>query len=129
MVWCCWIVFARHLPPLALGDEAAASLGINLKMTRLGLIAAVTVLAATATAAAGVIVFVGLVIPHVVRLCGVYEERAQLVAAAVVGPLLLLGADIVGRFLTAAELPAGVAVSLIGAPVLIALSHRAGRRL
>ncbi|OFT53618.1 iron ABC transporter permease [Corynebacterium sp. HMSC06D04] len=123
------IVFARHLPPLALGDEAAASLGINLKMTRLGLIAAVTVLAATATAAAGVIVFVGLVIPHVVRLCGIYEERAQLAASAVVGPLFLLGADIVGRFLIAAELPAGVAVSLIGAPVLIALSHRAGRRL
>lgn len=123
------IVFARHLPPLALGDDVAASLGINLKLTRLGLVAAVTVLAATATAAAGVIVFVGLVIPHVVRLCGIYEERAQLVAAAVVGPLFLLGADIVGRYLTAAELPAGVTVSLIGAPVLIALSHRAGRRL
>ena len=123
------IVFARHLPPLALGDEVATSLGINLKMTRLGLVSAVAVLAATATAAAGVIVFVGLVIPHVVRLCGIYEERAQLIASAVIGPVFLLGADIVGRLLIAAELPAGVTVSLIGAPVFIALSHRAGRRL
>ncbi|MDO5032762.1 iron ABC transporter permease [Corynebacterium sp.] len=123
------VLFARHLPALALGEDAAASLGVNLRATRLGLIAAVTVLAATATAAAGVIVFVGLIIPHIVRLCGIYEERAQLIACAVLGPLFLLGADIVGRFLTAAELPAGVTVALIGAPVLIFLSHRAGRRL
>lgn len=122
-------IFARNLPALALGNDAAASLGVNVQLTRLGLLAAVTILAATATAAAGAIVFVGLIIPHVVRLCGIYEERSQLIACAVVGPLFLLGADIVGRFLTTSELPAGVAVSLVGAPVLILLSHRAGRRL
>ncbi|SDR84911.1 iron complex transport system permease protein [Corynebacterium timonense] len=113
----------RGLGALQLGEETAAALGAHLARTRATALAAIIVLAATATAAAGVIVFLGLLVPHVARwLVGASFGRI-LALSGLFGPIVLLSADVVGRVLTPGEFPAGVVVSFIGAPFLIAYAQ------
>jgi vitamin B12 transport system permease protein len=79
-------------------------------------------------ALAGAIGFIGLVIPHMLRLCGFTDHRTLLPASAVAGAATLLVADIIARLaLTAAELPVGVVTATLGAPVFIWLLLKAGR--
>ena len=79
-------------------------------------------------ALAGAIGFIGLVIPHMLRLCGITDHRTLLPASAVAGAATLLIADIIARLaLTAAELPIGVVTATLGAPVFIWLLLKAGR--
>ncbi|PWV49187.1 iron ABC transporter permease [Nocardiopsis sp. L17-MgMaSL7] len=108
------------LNALALGEEAAVATGANVFLARSGGLLAGTVLAAGATAAAGPIAFVGLAVPHVVRgLVGV-DFRLQVPFALLVGPSLLLVADVVGRVLVRPmELMVGVVTAFVGAPVLL----------
>ena len=76
----------------------------------------------------GAIGFIGLVIPHMLRLCGFTDHRTLLPASAVAGAATLLVADIIARLaLTAAELPVGVVTATLGAPVFIWLLLKAGR--
>ncbi|GAA1537959.1 FecCD family ABC transporter permease [Nocardioides humi] len=112
----------RSLNALALGEDAARGLGVSLTRTRIGLFTVVAVLCGAATAACGPIVFVGLVVPHVARaICGP-DYCWILPYSLLLGPLLLLGADILGRILgSPGELQVGIVLGVLGAPFFIAL--------
>ncbi len=116
---------ARSLNALALGDDMARSLGQRVQLARALSALAVVVLCGSAVAAAGPIGFVGLTIPHVARaICGP-DYRWVLPWSMVLGPILLLGADIVGRIVARpGELQVGIVTALIGAPFFIALVRR-----
>lgn len=116
---------APSLNALALGDDLATALGSRVVLTRMLSIIAVTLLCGAATAAAGPIAFVGLMVPHAVRWFVGPHQGWILLGTVLAAPLLLLTADIVGRLvLTTGELPVSVVTALIGAPVLIALVRR-----
>lgn len=108
------------LNTLALGEEVAHGLGANVVRTRVAVLAVVTLLAGTATAVAGPIAFLGLMVPHIVRRAAGGSVPWLLTFSMILGPVLLLGADIAGRLLlTTGEVPVEVVVAFIGAPVLI----------
>lgn len=116
---------ARPLNALALGNELATSLGVKIGRLRVAVIVAVTLLAGTATALAGPIAFVGLMVPHVVRWFVGPDQRWIFAFTVIVSPILLLSADVVGRvLLPTGELRVGLVTALIGAPVLILLARR-----
>ncbi len=118
---------ARALDALALGDEQAVSLGVHPTRIRLLGALAVVLLAGASVAAVGPIGFVGLAVPHLVRQVIGGEHTRLLPACALIGPVLLLVADVVGRLVARpAELEVGIITTLIGAPVLIALARRSG---
>lgn len=119
------LVVGRMLNLLSLGDDLARGLGQHLAAARVVTAVAVVLLCGSATALAGPIVFVGLVVPHVARFIVGPDYRWILAYSAVLGPVLLLAADIVGRLVAApGELEAGLVVALVGAPVMIALVRR-----
>ncbi|WP_306369845.1 iron ABC transporter permease [Nocardiopsis sp. CC223A] len=108
------------LNALALGEEAATATGANPVWTRSAGLVAGVLLAAGATAAAGPIAFVGLAVPHVVRALVGVDFRLQVPFALLVGPVLLLLADVVGRTVVRPiELMVGVVTAFVGAPVLL----------
>ncbi|MGP4013753.1 FecCD family ABC transporter permease [Streptomyces sp. 4N124] len=116
---------ARPLNAMAMGDDTAKSLGANLNRTRALSMLAATVLCGAATAACGPIVFVGLMVPHVVRSFTGPDLRWILPYAAVLSPVLLLGADVIGRIVTRpAELQVGIVTAILGGPVFIFLVRR-----
>ncbi|MEO0947460.1 MAG: iron ABC transporter permease [Cyanobacteria bacterium J06641_5] len=118
----CWL--ARYLNVLALGDEMATGLGVSLERSRFLLVGSATLLAASAVSIAGLIGFVGLIVPHGVRLLlksGDY--RAVVPLSALGGALVLMLADWVSR-LGAVELPVGAVTALLGSPAFIALLYR-----
>lgn len=116
------LVCGRLLNGLALGDDLATALGQRVRLTRTLLFVTVAVLCGAATAACGPIVFVGLVVPHVARaICGP-DYRWIMAYTAVLGPIVLLAADVVGRVvLSPGELQVGVVLGVLGAPAFIAL--------
>lgn len=119
------LLCARSLNALALGDDLAQALGARLRVTRVMVIIAVTLLAGTSVAAAGPIAFVGLMIPHVVRWFTGPDQRWVLTYSLIVGPAFLLLADILGRVvLPNGELRVGIVTALLGAPILILLVRR-----
>lgn len=119
------LVVMGGLNALALGDEAAVATGANVTLTRAGGLIAGVLLAAGATAAAGPIAFVGLAVPHVVRSLVGVDFRLQVPFAVLVGPALLLLADVVGRTLVRPmELMVGVVTAFVGAPVLLYVLRR-----
>lgn len=121
------LVVSRSLNITALGDDLAKSMGGNVARTQVLSLVAVTLLAGAATAGAGPIGFVGLMVPHVVRRITGPDWRWILAYATVIAPALLLAADIVGRvIIKPAELPAGIVTAFIGAPVLIWLIRKQG---
>jgi len=112
---------------LALGEEQATALGTRLGRSRALALLAITLLCGAATAAVGPISFVGLVVPHVLRLVLGADQRRLLTASLVAGPILLLTADIVGRVLIRPdEMEAGVVTASIGGPVLLGMVLRRG---
>ncbi|NEC89111.1 iron chelate uptake ABC transporter family permease subunit [Streptomyces sp. SID12501] len=119
------LLLARPLNAVAMGDDTARALGANLNRTRALSMAAATVLCGAATAACGPIVFVGLMVPHVVRSFTGPDLRWILPYATVLSPVLLLGADVVGRMVARpAELQVGIVTAVIGGPVFIFLVRR-----
>ncbi|MGK5530421.1 FecCD family ABC transporter permease [Streptomyces sp. URMC 129] len=119
------LALARPLNAIALGDDTARALGAHLTRTRILAMAAVTLLCGAATAACGPIVFVGLIVPHLVRALTGPDMRWILPYAMVLAPVLLLGSDVIGRLVTRpSELQAGIVTSLIGGPVFIHLVRR-----
>jgi iron complex transport system permease protein len=119
------ILVARPLNAVALGDDLAAALGANMGRTRALVVVATTLLAGAATAAAGPIGFVGLMVPHVARWIVGPDQRWIFLFTVVLSPILLLTADIVGRVvMRPGELQVGIVTAFIGAPVLIALARR-----
>ena len=119
------LALARPLNALAMGDDTARALGANLNRTRALAMAAATVLCGAATAACGPIVFVGLMVPHVVRSFTGPDLRWILPYATVLSPVLLLGADVIGRVVARpSELQVGIVTAIIGGPVFIYLVRR-----
>lgn len=113
---------------LALGETSARQLGLSIDVWRKILVVAIGWMVGVSVALAGAIGFIGLVIPHMLRLGGMTDHRTLLPASAVAGAATLLIADIVARLaLTAAELPIGVVTATLGAPVFIWLLLKAGR--
>jgi len=120
----------RPLAALALGEQIATGLGHHPKLTRLWALVSVAILVGTATAAAGPIVFVGLVVPFVARRFVGPDIRRTLGLSCLIGPAILLFVDTVSRLVVKPyELPVGVVTAMVGAPVLIAIvrSHRLPR--
>ncbi len=118
-------VTARGVDVLSLGENTARSLGGRVGFTRAVSAVAVALLCGGATAAAGPIAFVGLAVPHLARLlCGPGHRRI-LGVSLLLGPALLLTADIVGRVVNRpSEVPVGILTAVIGAPILLALARR-----
>ncbi|MBA2949927.1 FecCD family ABC transporter permease [Streptomyces himalayensis] len=116
---------ARPLNAVAMGDDTARALGAHLTRTRALSMIAATLLCGAATAACGPIAFVGLMVPHAVRSFTGPDLRWILPYAAVLSPVLLLGADVMGRIIARpAELQVGIVTAVIGGPVFIYLVRR-----
>ncbi|HGF6194786.1 vitamin B12 ABC transporter permease BtuC [Escherichia coli] len=126
LLWIC--CQSRPMNMLALGEISARQLGLPLWFWRNVLVAATGWMVGVSAALAGAIGFIGLVIPHILRLCGLTDHRVLLPGCALAGASALLLADIVARLaLAAAELPIGVVTATLGAPVFIWLLLKAGR--
>jgi iron complex transport system permease protein len=111
------LLHRRTLDVLAVGDEEARSLGLDVTRVRLLLVAAATLGTAAAVAVTGLIGFVGIVVPHLVRLVVSSSYRVILPLSVVVGGAFLVLADVVARtILSPAELPIGVVTAFVGAP-------------
>ena len=126
LLWIC--CQSRPMNMLALGEISARQLGLPLWFWRNVLVAATGWMVGVSVALAGAIGFIGLVIPHILRLCGLTDHRVLLPGCALAGASALLLADIVARLaLAAAELPIGVVTETLGAPVFIWLLLKARR--
>ena len=114
------IAHGRHLDVLSVGDDEARSLGLNPKRVRLIVIAACALAAASAVAVSGLIGFVGIVVPHMVRRLAGTSYRTVLPLSLLVGAGFLVLADTLARTVVApAELPIGVVTALAGSPVFV----------
>lgn len=119
------LLLARSLNAFALGDDLARTLGARIGVTRAATVVAITLLCGAATAAAGPIAFVGLMVPHAVRWFTGPDQRWILPFSLVLAPVLLLVSDIIGRLVVwPAELQVGIVSAFLGAPVLIYLVRR-----
>ena len=111
---------ARDIDVLALGDETAASLGVEPDRASRRVYLAASLVAAATVAAAGLVGFVGLVVPHLARGVGVRAHRGALVASAIAGAALVIVADVVSRVaLRPTELPLGAVTALVGVPFFL----------
>ncbi|AHH18359.1 putative ferric enterobactin transport system permease protein [Nocardia nova SH22a] len=119
------VLIGPSLNALSLGDDAAFALGASVRLTRTLAVTAITLLAGGATAIAGPIVFVGLMVPHVARWLVGADQRWILLLSGLLAPSLLLAADIVGRLvMKPAEVPVGIVAAVAGGPMLMMLARR-----
>ncbi|UUN26100.1 iron ABC transporter permease [Streptomyces sp. FIT100] len=119
------LLIARPLNAMEMGDDTARALGAHLTRTRVLAMVAITLLCGAATAACGPIVFIGLMVPHLVRAITGPDMRWILPYAAVLSPVLLLGSDVIGRVVARpSELQVGIVTAVIGGPVFIYLVRR-----
>ncbi|MTB84733.1 iron chelate uptake ABC transporter family permease subunit [Nocardioides sp. zg-578] len=122
------LLLAPRLDLLALGDRAARHVGVDVERLRMGTIVVVAVLTAAAVSFCGIIAFVGLVVPHLVRLVAGPGHRLLVPASALGGAVLLVVADLWARTAIAyADLPIGMLTSLVGGPFFFWLLRRARR--
>ncbi len=122
------LFYGRHLNALALGEEAAQSLGVHVDRVRLVLVGIASLLAATAVSVSGVIGFVGLLVPHALRLVVGSDHRLLLPASFLAGATFLTLADTVARTLMApTELPVGIVTALCGGPFFLYLLRQRKR--
>jgi iron complex transport system permease protein len=119
------LAFARAIDVLALGDDTAAGMGVDVARVTLAVYVAGALLAAGTVAAAGLVGFVGLLVPHLVRLAGARTHRAIIAAAALAGAALVVLADLLARVaLPPAELPLGAVTAMLGVPFFLARLRR-----
>lgn len=120
-------LYARDLDLIVQGEEQAQYLGVEVERVKRHLLIGATLLAAGAVAVSGIIGFVGLIVPHVMRLLVGPNHRVLLPCAILGGAILLVGADLLARVLVEpAELPIGIITSLLGAPFFLYLLRRKG---
>jgi cobalamin transport system permease protein len=128
--WVVIILHRRYLDVLAVGDEEAAALGVNVRRVRLVVVAAATIGTAAAVAVSGLIAFVGIIVPHTIRLLVGGSYRLLLPLSIVVGGGFLVLADVLARTIVSpGELPIGVVTAFFGAPffaVVLRTSRRYG---
>jgi iron complex transport system permease protein len=121
------LAHARHLDVLRLGDDEATALGLTPTRVRLVVIVAATLMTAAAVSVSGLIAFVGLVVPHVVRMLTSHSYRVILPLSGVLGAAFLSSVDVGARTLVApAELPVGVITAFVGAPFFAFVLWRRG---
>ncbi|MDD3937887.1 iron ABC transporter permease [Rhodoferax sp.] len=119
------LLLAQRLNLLALGDAAAQALGVSVNNTRRQALLLAVLLASGAVAVAGTVAFIGLLAPHLARLLVGADHRRLLPLSALLGGLLLLLADTLGRgLLSPLEVPAGIMTALLGAPYFLYLLSR-----
>ncbi len=119
--------YGRALDVMALGDETAASLGINPDRHRKGLLVLVSLVTGVMVAVSGAVAFVGLVMPHLVRMVVGATHARVLAVAPLAGAIFMVWVDLASRSLASPrELPLGVITALVGVPVFIALMRRKG---
>jgi iron complex transport system permease protein len=117
--------FAKQLNALMLGEQEAQLLGVSIRQLKMNVLLLNVTMVAVATAFVGVIGFVGLIVPHLLRMLHSSDNRFLIWAGALLGALVLTASDLVARLLLApAELPIGIVTSFIGAPVFIILLRR-----
>ncbi|MFJ9242963.1 FecCD family ABC transporter permease [Streptomyces sp. NPDC101776] len=120
---------AGRLDLLALGERPARHLGVDVERLRIVLVLVIALLTAAAVSVSGIISFVGLVVPHLLRMAAGPGHRFLIPASALLGALALLGADLTARTVAApAELPLGVLTALLGSPFFFWLLRRTRRR-
>ncbi|MGY2063682.1 FecCD family ABC transporter permease, partial [Nocardia gipuzkoensis] len=123
------VILAPRLDLLALGESAARHLGVDVERLRRNVIVIVAVLATAGVAFTGIILFVGLIVPHVVRMLVGPAHRVLIPLSAILGAIVLLAADIGARSLVAnADLPLGMLTSLVGGPFFFWLLRRTRAR-
>lgn len=122
------MITARSLNVLRQGDVSAEAVGVPVVALRLTLFGVASLLTATAVTLAGAVGFVGLLVPHALRLVGVKDHRALLPAAACLGGAVLVAADALSRVILAPQqLPVGVLTAALGVPVFLILLQRTAR--
>jgi iron complex transport system permease protein len=119
------VTLARTLNALALGDDSARALGAHAGRARIAGAAAITLLAGASTAAAGPITFVGLTVPHVARAIAGTDQRWVIAYSVVLGAVLVLLADVLGRVLARpSEVQVGIVMAFVGVPIFIGVVRR-----
>ena len=119
------LMLGQKLNILTLGDEVATGLGMRVERTRFLLLAVAALLAASAVCVAGLLGFVGLIAPHIVRIVIGSDNRFLIPASALFGGIMVVGCDTVGRMaMDPSELPVGVIMSLLGPPFFLWLLRR-----
>lgn len=119
------ILMSSRINVLALGDDTATSLGMKVELTRFSLIVIAALLAASAVSAAGLIGFVGLIAPHVIRMITGPDNRYLIPVSGILGAALVVGCDFAGRIIAEpGELPAGLLLALLGPPFFLWLLRR-----
>jgi iron complex transport system permease protein len=114
--------FAKPLNAMLLGEEEAIYLGVDIKKFRRRILIVNTLMVAIITSFIGIIGFVGLIVPHIVRQLVGSDHKKLLPASVIIGATVLLLADLAARLLLApSEIPIGIITSLVGAPVFIIL--------
>jgi len=117
--------YAKQLNALMIGEEEATYLGVNVNRLKWIILSVNVVIVAVATAFTGVISFIGLVVPHILRMIGGADNRYLIAGSALTGATLLTLADLIARLsVRPAELPIGIVTSAVGVPVFIFLLRR-----
>lgn len=119
------ILLAGYLNALSMGDEEARSLGISVERVRLFLIFLSTLMSALTVVLAGMIGWVGLIIPHIARMLVGPDNKILLPASALIGAIYLIAVDDLSRMLFAVEIPIGITTSLIGIPFFVVILRKA----
>jgi len=118
----CIFMFSRELNAMLMGEDTARHLGVNTERVKRVLLVGASLLVAAAVSTSGIIGFVGLAVPHLVRLVAGPDHRFLLPASALLGAALLIAADTLARTVIApTELPVGIITALVGAPLFIYL--------
>lgn len=117
--------FAKPLNALQLGDAEAGYLGIHTERLKIGVILVNTLLVSVATSIVGIIAFVGLIVPHLLRLLKASDNRYLLIGSALLGAIVMIVTDMICRIVIApAEMPIGIVTAFVGAPVFLWLLSR-----
>lgn len=120
------VLWSREIDLLSLGDDAAAALGVKVESSTRRIYVLAAIVAAATVASAGLVGFVGLIVPHIVRASGIRHHRPVIAASALVGAILVIAADLVARTIQApAELPLGAVTAVMGVPFFLAQLRKA----
>ena len=117
----------KYLNALSLGEEEAKSLGVNVARVKIFIILVATFISALSVTIAGIIGWIGLIVPHIARLIFGADNRAVLASSAMIGAIFLLFCDSFSRLIFTFEIPIGIVTSLFGIPMFIIVLRRAKR--
>jgi iron complex transport system permease protein len=119
------IFMSKYFDLMSLGDEEAKALGVNVKLIRIVAIILATLASSLSVVMAGIIGWVGLIIPHIIRMAVGPSHRLLIPLSAVIGAIFLLCADAISRLALSVEIPIGILTSLIGIPIFIIVLRNA----